>query len=56
MGADACRPSSVSSRVNASSAATRSGRSPPSLAAATGGDGVTRKDISPSATGPISSG
>ena len=46
--AQACRPSSVSSRANASSAAPRRGASGPRRAGTIGGGGVARKAISPS--------
>ena len=46
--AQACRPSSVSSRANASSAAPRRGASEPSRAGTIGGGGIARKAISPS--------
>ena len=46
--AQACRPSSVSSRANASSAAPRRGASGPSRAGTIGGGGIARKAISPS--------
>ena len=46
--AQACMPSSVSSRANASSAAPRRGASEPSRAGMIGGGGIARKAISPS--------